>query len=275
MRVARIIAALFLMTGIGCVSGNPVNPSFPVTVDQARQVLVTAISNPKPLKRPLVIVGGFADPGFAAFMLSRDFQAYTHDDRVIGVPLGLSVSEEEFRRRIIDCVDRAFPTSDPAMTTEVDVVGYSMGGLAARDAALFPTHGRRLRIGRLFTISSPHRGAVCTGRIPFNIVTLQKQMTPGSAFLNSINNAADPNAIYPVYPYVCLGDDEVGAINAAPPGQGVWWVSRPMFFDPHDWAFMDPRIRADIVRRLRDEQPLTSDPPMPLPRGVDQIAQSR
>jgi pimeloyl-ACP methyl ester carboxylesterase len=208
------------------------------------------------------------DPGFAAAILASDFKTYTRDDRVIGVSLGFSVDEAEFRRRIIDAVDKAFPSTDLVMTTDVDVIGYSLGGLAARDAALFPTHGRRLRVHRLFTISSPNRGAVCTTRVPFTVIKLQEQMTPGSAFLRSINDTADPAALFPIYSYVCLGDDEVGPNNAAPPGMGVWWVSRPLLFDPHDWAFLDLRIRADIVRRLRDETPLSTDPPAPLPGEV-------
>jgi pimeloyl-ACP methyl ester carboxylesterase len=275
MRIEWLVAALFLTVPFGCVSNTPINPSFPITADQAHQVLQASVNNPKPLDRPLVIVGGFADPGFAAAMLASDFKAYTHDDRVIGISLGFSIREEEFRTRIMDAVDKAFPGNDPNLTTDVDVIGYSMGGLSARDAALFPTNGRRLRIHRLFTISSPHRGAVCTSRVPFTVMKLQEQMTPGSAFLNSINNSADANSQFPIYSYVCLGDDEVGAENASPPGMAVWWVSRPMLLDPHDWAFMDPRIRADILRRLRDETPLSTDPPAPLPVTLDQTGQSR
>ncbi len=69
-----------------------------------------------------------------------------------------------FGSGVIDAVDQKFPSSDPEVTTEVDVIGYSMGGLAARYAAMPATavnlSKRRLQIGRLFTISSPHRGAL-------------------------------------------------------------------------------------------------------------------
>jgi pimeloyl-ACP methyl ester carboxylesterase len=260
-----IFIALFACVLGGCVATAPVNPSFPVTMDQGRAVLKSASDDPKPLDRPLVIIGGFFDPGIAAGALARDFRRYTRDDRIVSVSLDFSFDEEDYRRRIIQAVDKAFPSSDPILTTEVDVIGYSMGGLAARYAAITPPPGRRLRINRLFTISSPHNGAVAAHYVPIDLVDLQEQMTPGSPFLNAINNTADPNALYPIYAYVCLGDHEVGEGNAAPRTQIPWWLSRPAFISAHVWAYQDPRIRADIVRRLRDETPLSTDPPAPLP----------
>jgi pimeloyl-ACP methyl ester carboxylesterase len=249
----------------GCLNSTPINPSFPISADQASKVLDVASTNPKQLKRPLVIVSGFMDPGIAAWSLSSAFRSYTHDDRIIGVSLDFGMDEEEFRRRIIDAVDKAFPSKDPHLTTEVDVIGYSMGGLAARYAALMPPPGRRLQIHRLFTISSPHTGAVAAEMIPFDIALLQVQMMPGSAFLHAINYTDDPNSLYPIYAYVCLGDKEVGEQYAAPPSQRAWWLSRPAMFSSHIWAYQDPRIRADILRRLLDETPLATEPPAPLP----------
>jgi pimeloyl-ACP methyl ester carboxylesterase len=252
----------------GCITNSPVNPSFSVAPDQARKMIDDDTANPKALKRPLLIVGGFFDPGIASAFLAHDFRNYTHDDRIIRVALGWSWDTEEYRQRIIDAVDKAFPSTDPVFTTEVDVIGYSMGGLASRYAAMKPPSGpplRRLRIARLFTISSPHLGALSAMQLPHNGNKLQDQMWAGSQFLNSINNHADADNLYPVYSYVCLGDKVVGAMNAAPPGQTPWWVSPPIWLSSHDWAFMDPRIRADILCRLRDEPPLTHDPPTPLP----------
>jgi pimeloyl-ACP methyl ester carboxylesterase len=258
----RRIAILLLAMTAGCVSRTPVNPSFPASVDQGEKILSADTAHPKPLSRPLVIVGGFFDPGFAQLLLAHDFRQYTHDDRVIGVTLGLSFDPDDYRQRIITAVDKAFPSNDPVMTTEVDVIGYSMGGLAARYAAINPAPGRRLRIARLFTIASPHTGARSAMITSFNLFKLQEQMRPGSVFLRNLNHTA---ALFPVYAYVCLNDRVVGAAYAAPPGQTPWWVSPPIFFSSHDWAFMDPRIRADILTRLRDEPPLSHDPPKAIP----------
>jgi pimeloyl-ACP methyl ester carboxylesterase len=132
----RALAIVLLAMGDGCVTQYPVNPSFPVSPAQGQQIISADTANPKPLKRPLVIVGGFFDPGISQFLMCRDFRNYLHTDRVIGVTLGMSWSTEDFRQRIITAVDQAFPTTDPVNTTEVDVIGYSMGGLAARRPAL-------------------------------------------------------------------------------------------------------------------------------------------
>jgi hypothetical protein len=70
---------------------------------------------------------------------------------------------------------------------------------------------------------------------------------------------------YELVPYVRLGDSIVGPEHAAPEGQTPWWVPLPAAETAHIGAFGDARILADIARRLRDERPLTEDPPAPLP----------
>ncbi len=269
MRIVSILTALTFLCG--CVSSGPVNPSFAVTADDARMSLDRAALSPQNLRRPLVIVGGFVDPGFASNMLDWSFRSYTGDARVIAVPLVFDTDFKDFRRRIIDAVQTAFPSTDPATTTEVDVIGFSMGGLAARYAAQSARGDepiRRLRIARLFTISSPLSGAVVTEHAPSLLEPLQQNMRPGSAFLRGVDRSQVMTDLYPVYSYVCLGDKDVGENFAAVPGQTAWWVSCPMFFPSHDWAMLDPRIRADILRRLNDAIPFSTDPPAPVPGKV-------
>src|SRR5450432_1801779 len=117
MRAPILMAGLLMLTG--CLSSTPVNPSFPISADDARDVLAVESSHPKPLDRPLVIVGGFFDPGIAAAALGRDFHNYTHDDRIISVSLDFGFDEEVYRKRIIDAVEKAFPSNNPNLTTEV------------------------------------------------------------------------------------------------------------------------------------------------------------
>jgi pimeloyl-ACP methyl ester carboxylesterase len=263
MKTQHSLLIAFGIILAGCAAVAPINPSFPVTSQNAQKLLDDAAAHPKPLERPLVIVSGFMDPGISAAILNHAFGEYTRDKRIISVALDFGLDEEEFRRRIISAVDKAFPSNDPKLTTEVDVIGVSMGGLAARYAAMAQPTGRRLNIHRLFTLSSPHRGALTATQIPIHLAEIQTQMTPGSTFLNRINS--DPDAMYPIYAYVCLNDDVVGTHNAAPPSQSPWWVACPAMISPHLWVAEDSRIRADILRRLHDETPLSSDPPAPLP----------
>ena len=56
-----------------------------------------------------------------------------------------------------------------------------------------------------------------------------------------------------IVPYVRQGDWIVGVRDAAPWGQNAMCVSTPPMQDPHIGAAVDPRIFADIVRRLRGE----------------------
>ena len=170
----------------------------------------------------------------------------------MGVSFALCSTFDECRRKVIAAVDREFPGPDPLRTTEVDVVGVSMGGIVARYAALRSENAdaRRLRVARLFTISSPHLGAD-RARLPA-VNQLQRDMRADSAFIRRLNRPENAPA-FPVFPYVRLGDHTVGAANAAPVGMAAWWVPDVPLQPPHSGAVVDARIIADIARRLRGE----------------------
>lgn len=267
--IARLCAGLLLalLPLLGCAA-PPTNDSFPVTMHDAQRALGDMRDAPVPLVRPLVILGGMNDPGLASGILRSEFKQVTRDDRVIGVSFLFCGDFDACRGQVIEAVDRAFPNDDPEYTTEVDVVGVSMGGLVARYAAVPSLSdkeggGRRLRIARLFTISSPHRGAAWAVLPTFS--RLHADMRPRSEFLRGLTDAESAAAGYEIYPYVRLGDMIVGVANAAPQGQVAWWVPGAMFQDAHVMAAVDPRILADVARRLRGEEPLTSFPPQPPP----------
>ena len=269
-RVPILALVPLLLGGCGTATPNaPLNPSFPVTFARADAVLARDAAHPVPLRRPLVIVGGFLDPGFGPRTLARRFHEWTGDPRVVSVAIGSDQSWTDCRRRVIDAVDASFPTADPNQTTEVDVIGASLGGLVARYAALPPTPGqRRLRIARLFTLSSPLRGASLADAIPLNLHPLQAGMRTDSWVVRATNAPLPAADLYSVFSYVRLHDDQVGTANAAVPGVTPWWVSAPPWPRPtHHGSFLDRRILADVAARLRGEPPLSSDPPAPIPPG--------
>lgn len=238
----------------GCAAG-PLNPDFAVTSGEARAALIAMEDAPRRLERPLVIIGGYLDPNVSNSHLVRRIREMTGDDRIISVVIGFCGTFDECREKVIEAVDAAFPNSDPERTTEVDVIGASLGGLVARYAAapsLDERKPRRLNVARLFSISSPHRGA----RIAVLALNdFQADMRPGSAFLQYLDGQ-DESAGYEVYPYVCLGDWIVGEEHAAPPGiTPIWLTGSPWhFMDGHRGSWHDPRIIADIGRRLRGEE---------------------
>jgi hypothetical protein len=278
MILRSLIASLMITLLAGCMTAgggpqSPVNPSFPVSEASARQVIRNIAREHKPLPRPLVIIGGFRDPGIAPPILKYEFGKWTGSgDRIVTVSLAFTFDFDQCRQRIADAVDKAFPSDDPRQTTEVDVIGFSMGGLAARYAAsdLPPAKGepatRRLRIARLFTISAPLRGAAVAEEMPLTLHPLQPYMRPGSRFLRAIDAApVQGGELYQVFSYVRLGDPYIREANSAINGETPWWVSSPPLSPPHEMAFQDDRILADILSRLIGEPPLSNDPPAPLP----------
>lgn len=266
LRLAPLLIVVALLAA--CASKPPVNPSFDVSEKDAQADLKRMRRKPIQLDRPVVVIGGWGDPlGIPPSRVARQLRELTGDSRVIGVSMGGLVTFDGARNRTVAAVQRYFPSADPGATTEVDVIGFSMGGLVARDAARPPDEGseaqRSLRIARLFTISTPHRGAA-SAILPMG--PLVSDMKANSDFLKALADASR-DATYVSHHYVRLGDSIVGPENAAPPGETAWWVASPALQTAHAHAYKDPRIMADIARRLRGEVPFSTHPPAALPTG--------
>jgi hypothetical protein len=218
----------------------------------------------------LVILGGFADPGVGGWAIAAELRKYLPADaRILCVSFTFCHTFDACRDRVIAAVDKAFPTDDPNETSEVDVIGLSMGGLVGRYSAapVAPGAGRRLRVHTLYTAASPLRGALRAERWP-TLLTMQADMLPGSDFYGRLDEGerADVDGSeYELVPYVRMGDTVVGPQYAAPTGRTPWWVpNRPGDF-AHVGTMGDPRIMSDVLRRLRGEKPWTTEPPAPLP----------
>lgn len=248
----------------GCSADVPLNPSFPLTRTDARLALLEMEKDPKTPARPIVVLGGIYDPGIASSGVARRFQRMVDaEDLIISISFFGCGTFDECRARVIEKVQEAFPSDNLDVTTEIDVIAISMGGLVARLAAdVKAEEGRRLQIRRLFTISTPHRGAKLAWLL--TIDSRIKDMKKGSLFLNNLD-LAWKNADYEIYPYTRLGDAIVGPANTAPPGRHPWWVANIPGSFSHIFAMFDPRFLADIARRLRSESPFTHNPPAPLP----------
>lgn len=263
-RLVSWIGPVIVAAGlIGCAPMQ-VNPSFNLSIEDARQAMREMAERPRKLERPVLVLAGFADPGIASSSMARRLRKSTGDDRVVAMAFPLNFTFDACRKRAIRAVDDAYPCDDPVWTTEVDVVAFSMGGLVATAAAAEPANPgeRRLKIARLFTISTPHRGAALAGLPTFD--PRQIDMRPGSAFLQRMAEARAA-ADYRLYTYTRLDDLVVGETNTAPDATQPWWVATPALEGAHLTAFRDPRIMADIARRLRGEPPYATDPPSPLP----------
>jgi hypothetical protein len=262
-----MILALMSIAIASCAA-EPVNPSFAISRVEAEQSLTDMAANPKPLPRPLVVLSGIYDPGFGARGVAKAIQPIAKPDaQIITVHFVGARTFEQCATRLVETIEARLPSTDENATIEIDVIACSMGGLVARYAAMdsFETVDaaparRRLNIARLFTISTPHTGAKLA-----HAKSLDKRvadMNSESAFLNRLNTTP---ADYEIIPYVRLNDELVGVRNAAPPGHDPIWVSNAPFKISHIEANDDPRILADIARRLRNETPHSHLPAAPLP----------
>ncbi len=263
MRAAALIAALVLLCG--CQSAQQCNPSYQISRADAKAALAEMRDEPQPLERPLVILSGYLEPGLGAGWMGVKVRKLVDDDRVLTIGYSFAGDMDAARATVVKAVNKAYPSDDPSLTVPVDVIGISMGGLIGRFAAMpvrDDPEAPRLNVVRLFTLSSPHRGARLA-RLPIPH-KLRRKMHVDSEFIAWINEA-DAERSYEVIPYVRLGDTTVGPENAAPEGQTPWWQPTPSFGSSHAGGTFDERFIADIMRRLRGEPTFTNPPPAPLP----------
>jgi hypothetical protein len=231
------------------------NPDFPCPTEGLAAETRRMLAAPRSLTRPLLVLSGWRAPGFPAAAMAarlRRLVGETDAGRAGAVSFTFCNRIEQGPPKVIRAVDRLWPTDDPAATTEIDVVGISMGGLIARAAAAGVEGGRRLRIARLFTLGTPHRGArVARWLRPDPSVC---SMAPGSEFLATLDRALTA-ADYELVCYARLRDSWVGASNTAPHGRSPIWKPGPPIL-AHQTISTDRLIRLDIARRLRGEPPL-------------------
>lgn len=257
--------ALASLTLIGCAL--PIQPGFPISESQAHQARRAMEREHKPLERPLVILGGYRAPYHVQVrVLTGRMVAMTSGERsdALGVSFFFDGSIEESADWAVAKIEDQWPSDDPSFTTEVDVIGISMGGLVARHAwgSDRTEHGsarKKLRIKRLFTIGTPHQGAKLARSI--TIDKPSRQMRAGSGFLAALD-LADINRDYQLICYARTNDEIVGATNTAPLGVTPYWVHGPSFFS-HNTIARDWRIAVDIARRLRGEPPLALESSAP------------
>ncbi len=265
-RALRPVLLMALLAAAACSADRPANPSFQLTLADADAALVQMRAQPMHLHRPLVVIGGIYDPGWGIADLAAQLRSLVSTDTpVLAVGSLGSGTMALWRDGVIDRIETACPSDRPGWTVDVDVVAFSMGGLVARYAAMPRSDGAdRLRIHNLFTISTPHRGARLADWPTLDDRVVD--MRAGSAFLADLDTAL-PECTYDLFSYVRLGDVIVGQVNAAPAPSSAWWVPNIPLQMSHRDAYRDPRILADIARRLRSEPPFSTSPPAPLPGG--------
>jgi pimeloyl-ACP methyl ester carboxylesterase len=245
------------------LSRGPENPDFPLAPAELALELERMRATPVVPQRPVLVLSGWRAWRFMAEGVARRLRALVGgpEEMYHAVAYPLMTDLGAIARRVVRETERRWPCADPHRTTEVDVVAMSMGGLVARVAAQLPLDAgqKRLRVARLFTLATPHRGARLAGRVAIDAAA--RDMRPGCPFIDRLN-ASLPTARYELVPYARLHDWWVGATNAAPPGRDPIWFAGTWLMS-HVTIGADPRIAADIARRLRAELPLAAGPSRP------------
>lgn len=248
---------------MGCA--NPANPNFDTSDSTRRAAIARLEANPQPLPRPLVVLDAWHHPPISAGGLRDRLADLTgaRDEDTLAISFTVLFSIQAAARRAVNRVEERWPSDDPHETVEVDVVGYSMGGIVARYAAdlweELPADCRpakRLKIRRLYTLASPHRGArlarwVFPDRAAWS-------MRPGADLLAALDAARAQEERYALVCYTQLHDITVGARNTAPPGQNPLWAPASGLFS-HQTVRTNKHILLDIALRLRGEAPIATE----------------
>lgn len=247
---------------------------------------------PIPLVRPVVVLGGWRSPRLMANALARRLAPLTSgsiDDFLrVSYPLASSIeSAASIARHAIEN-HPAHATTPRAAPREFDIVAISMGGLIARFLASGLAWGDSpptFRVRRIFSISTPHRGASLARWIRPD--SAARAMRPGSAFLSNLDGSTtDPGSAAgetPRYPiespelicYVQRLDWWVGTWNTAPrlhPLRCARAGGPIRAALSHFTAHANPAIVIDVARHLRGEPGLDAGldgpaghPPTPTP----------
>ncbi|MGP1271945.1 MAG: esterase/lipase family protein [Phycisphaerales bacterium] len=239
-----------------------VNASFDLSLDDAVADIARMRADTRPLHRPVVVLAGYRSWATLVHQLVWRLYPITSGDKQDFLPIAYAneTDIEDIAAIVVDRVERRWPSDNPNETIEVDVIGVSMGGLVGRTAALplgrlpdgSETRSKRLKIRALYTLGSPHTGAVLADTIAPDQAA--RDMKPGSAFLARLN-AEFEHRDYDLVPYAVLNDTWVGATNTAPPGEEPIWTGGSYLMS-HFMITRDARIIADLARRLRDEAPI-------------------
>lgn len=253
-----------------CVAVHTDLPHYPATRDEIRDEIRRLRAEPVELERPVVVLSGYRAAHSMAARAAHELARLTSGNQgdTLAVSYTLTGDIERAAAIAIDRINRRWPSDDPERTIEVDVVAISMGGLVARVAALPPSErprasgdetGMRLNARRVYTLGTPHRGALLAERVRPDQAA--RDMRPGSWFLERLDETLDARE-YELICYAHLGDGWVGARNSAPAGMTPIWTGGTRLFS-HFSISGSPRILVDIARRLRGEDPLAEPGELP------------
>jgi pimeloyl-ACP methyl ester carboxylesterase len=238
------------------------NPDFPwegAELAAARERVLGARGG---VRRPVVFLSGYHSPSFPMRLLRSRLVALGALEgvysRVISYPVAWSVEMAAAKAaRVI--------RSDAKLQGGIDVVGHSMGGIVARELSRVES----CNITRLFTLATPHRGALLAERVRPDKGAVQ--LRAGSQLLARLDDA------FPRWKsgggelccYATLRDWMVGATRSSPLDEPLHWLDvhrRHVRMLSHYVIVTDERIILDLALRLVGARPMSGAGRMLPPR---------
>jgi hypothetical protein len=248
----------------GCAYLTGPSDRYPATTECIRTRMAEMKASPKGVSRPVIVIDGWLPAGGAG-IIRRELVALTgatNGQIIKHSYLPACSTIESNARKVIEKIEKRWPNPDPEWTVEVDAVGYSMGGLIGRMAALEPGSGtkprKRLRIRTLYTISSPHGGVGCW----LGWIFLDEMSFKTSLYASGERHRFDATQAAAEYELLCYAqsNDWVVGENTAPPGYQSMRAKGTVVLS-HSASAGNLRHIADIAARLRGEAPLLEAPP--------------
>jgi pimeloyl-ACP methyl ester carboxylesterase len=265
----RFLPLFLVIVLSGCTTLTGPSKDNPLSKSELRAELEQMRAEPAGLERPVIVIDGWISYGGAA-MIQRELMDLTGGERDLLVkysyPLIFSTLESN-ARNVVELVEERWPGDDPDWTTEVDVIGFSMGGLIARVAAEQPLKNKkprkRLKVKRMFTISSPHKGTGWwIGWLPVDQMSWAVSLW-GRNYRNWLDDRL-AEADFDLYCYGQGNDWIVGGNFEAASHPEIKARGKLLF--SHTSSYGNYRHLADIAARLRGEDPIVSVPtPSPQP----------
>lgn len=254
-RFLLVVIALSLLGGCSYYMPRP-SAAIPASSDDVRAEIARMKDSPVEIQRPIVIIDGWIPVGGAAIKAEIRRLTGAPPEQFELVTYAPGKSLEHIADIVVREVEERWPSDDPIWTIEVDVIGFSAGGIVARLAAWPPQVGddrKRLKIANLYSISAPHAGTVGVS-LSLAPDKAARQMRPGSPTLAWLDEM-QPTADYTMLCYGQLNDQVVSAPHTAPEGQlPIWSYGRVIA--SHSQSARNRRILADIALRIRGEPPI-------------------
>lgn len=264
MRSARLISTLLLALVLsGCTTLTGPSQDNPLSKSELRTEIEQMQAEPVALERPVIVIDGWLAYGGAS-VIKRELQDLTGGDGALFIsysyPLIFSTLESN-AHNVVKIVEERWPSNDPNWTSEVDVVGFSMGGLIARVAAEEPRKNKkprkRLNVKRMFTVSSPHKG---TGWWIAWLPVDQMSWAVG-LYGGGYRNWLDEKLLEANYELFCYGQGNDWIVGNNFEATGYPEIkARGLFFFSHINSYGNYRHLADIAARLRGEDPIIEVP---------------